>query len=151
MRPRVTYSAVLLALVVAAGTLGYRLIEGAGWWHAFYMTAITLTTVGYGEVFPLSLAGEAFTVVLLVVGLGLILFVATEVARGVLEGELRQILGQARRSRMIERLSGHEIVCGWGRMGQAVAEELRRSGRPFVVIEGNPDKIRRCRSSACTS
>lgn len=133
----------MLTLVFAGGTLGYHLIEGAGWWPSFYMTVITLTTVGYGEVFPLSPAGEAFTVVLLLVGLGLLILVATEVARGVLADELRQLLGQARRSRMIERLSGHEIVCGWGRMGQAVADELRRSARPLVVIERNPEKARR--------
>jgi voltage-gated potassium channel len=143
VRPRLTYAAALLALVFAGGTLGYHLIEGAGWWPSFYMTVITLTTVGYGEVFPLSPAGEVFTVALLLTGLGLILLVATEMARSVLAGELRQVLGQARRSRMIEKLSGHEIVCGWGRMGQAVAEELRRGARPFAVIERNPDKVRR--------
>jgi voltage-gated potassium channel len=133
----------LLALIFAGGTLGYRLIESAGWWPSFYMTIITLTTVGYGEVFPLSRAGEVFTVVLLLAGLGLLLLVVTEMARSVLAGELRQLLGQARRSRMIDRLSGHEIVCGWGRMGKAVAEELRRGGRPFVVIERTAEKVRR--------
>ncbi len=143
MRPRIALSTSILALIFAGGTLGYRLIEGAGWWPSFYMTIITLTTVGYGEVFPLSRAGEAFTVVLLLAGLGLLLLVATEVARSVLAGELRQLLGQARRSRMIDRLSGHEIVCGWGRMGRAVAEELERGGRPFVLVERAPEKVRR--------
>lgn len=142
MRPRLTTSALLIAVVFLGGTLGYRLIEDAGWWDAFYMTAITLTTVGYREVFPLSRAGEVFTVVLLLAGLGLILLVATEVARVVLAGELRRAFGQARRSRMIEKLSGHEIVCGWGRMGRAVVDELRRGAGSFVVIERNPEKVR---------
>ncbi len=145
MRPRLTTSALLLALVFAGGTLGYRVIERAGWWDSFYMTVITLTTVGYREVFPLSRAGEAFTIGLLLTGLGLILLVATEVARVVLAGELRRAFGQARRTRMIEKLSGHEIVCGWGRMGKAVVEELRRGRQPFVVIERNPDKVRALR------
>lgn len=136
---------ILLVGVFAAGTLGYRVIEGAGWWDSFYMTTITLTTVGYREIFPLSRAGEVFTTILLVGGIGVILFVATEVARQAVEGELRQIFGHARRSRMIEKMSGHEIVCGWGRMGQAVAEELKREGRTFVVIECHPDKLRRLR------
>ena len=143
MRPRVTLSALLLAAILAVGTLGYRLIEGARWWDSFYMTVITLTTVGYGEVFPLSRAGEAFTVALLATGLGLILLVATEVARGVLAGELRQALGRARRSRMIEHMTGHQIVCGWGRMGRSVVEELRRNGQPFVVLERSPEKVQR--------
>jgi voltage-gated potassium channel len=134
---------VLLGGIFAVGTLGYRLIDGAGWWDAFYMTAITLTTVGYREVFPLSRAGEAFTVVLLLAGLGILLFVATEVGRSVLEGELRRFVGQVRRSRMIESLSGHEIVCGWGRMGQAVVEELQRARRAVVVIERTPEKVHR--------
>jgi len=141
VRPRLRYSVILLALVFAFGTVGYRVIEGAGWWDAFYMTVITLTTVGYAEVFPLSHGGEVFTVALLFAGLGLILLGATEVARVVLAGELQQILGKVRRSRMIEKLTGHEIVCGWGRMGRAVAGELQRGGRPFVVIEKNPDKL----------
>lgn len=106
------------------------------------MTVITLTTVGYREVFPLSRAGEAFTVVLLLAGLGLILLAATEMARVVLVGELRRAFGQARRSRMIEHLSGHQIICGWGRMGKAVVDELRRGKVPFVVLERSPEKVR---------
>jgi len=129
--------------VFAAGMVGYRLIEGAGWWDAFYMTAITITTVGYREVFPLSHAGQAFTVVLLLAGLAVLLFVLTEVGRSVLEGELEAVFGQARRLRMIGRLSGHEIVCGWGRMGQAVVAELRRARRDVVVVETNQDKVQR--------
>lgn len=135
-------SALALAGVIAIGTTGYSLIEGASWWDAFFMTIITLTTVGYQEVFPLSTAGEVFTVALLVVGFGLLLFTTVEVARRVVEGEVRSLLGQARRSRMLGKLSGHEIVCGWGRMGQAVAEELRRSRRRVVIVERSPEKIR---------
>jgi voltage-gated potassium channel len=139
-------TAGLLALVFAGGTIGYRLIENAGWWDSFYMTVITLTTVGYREVFPLSRTGEVFTVLLLFAGLGLILLVAMEIGRMVLEGELREVFGQFRRSRMIESLSGHEIVCGFGRMGHAVVEELRRAGRSVVVIESKPEKVQRLRA-----
>lgn len=143
MRRRLTRAFGFLAAVFAAGTVGYRLIEGAGWWDSFYMTAITLTTVGYGEVFPLSHAGQVFTVLLLFAGLGLLLLVATEVGRWALEGELQRMLGHARRSRMIERMSDHEIVCGWGRMGQSVVGELARGGRQVVVVERDPVKLRR--------
>jgi len=142
VRSRLARTAAYLAAVVDGGTVGYRLIEHAGWWDSFYMTAITLTTVGYREVFPLTAAGQAFTVVLLVTGLGMILLAATELGRSVVEGELRQLLGQARRSRMIEHLQDHEVVCGWGRMGRAVVEELQRGHRPVVVIERNPEKVR---------
>lgn len=147
MRSRLARSLLLLGAVFAVGTVGYRLIEGAGWWDSFYMTVISLTTVGYREVFPLSTAGQAFTAALLIAGFALLLFVATEIGRQVIEGELRDALGRARRSRMIERLSDHEIVCGWGRMGQAVVEELRRGGRPLVVVEKEPEKVFRLRES----
>ena len=133
-------SGLLLALGFI-GTAGYVLIEGAGWWDAVFMTVITLTTVGYREVVPLSRAGQLFTVVLLVAGLGMFLFLATDIARTVIEGELRLVLGRARRSRMIERLSGHEIVCGYGRMGRAVVAELLRSERSVVVVEREADRI----------
>ncbi|HEX6853244.1 MAG TPA: potassium channel protein [Candidatus Polarisedimenticolaceae bacterium] len=143
MRKRLAIALGLLAGVLAVGTLGYVLIEGASPWDAFYMTAITLTTVGYGEVFPLSRAGEVFTVVVLFAGLGILLFGLTDLARWVIEGEMRDAFGRRRRTRMLEKLSGHEIVCGWGRMGQAVVEELVREGRPFVVIERAVEKVAR--------
>ena len=142
MRSRLLSSALLLAGIVVAGTVGYRLIEDASWWASFYMTVITLTTVGYGEVFPLSRAGEAFTVALLLAGLGVILLALTEVARSVVEGEVRHLFGRVRRSRMLDRVKEHDIVCGWGRMGKAAVAELRRVKRPLVVIERIPDKVR---------
>jgi voltage-gated potassium channel len=128
-------------LLFLSGTVGYRLIEHPPWWDAFFMTVITLTTVGYGEVFPLSRGGEVFTAFLLLGGLGMFLLLATDVARTVIEGELQQVLGRVRRSRMIERMSGHEIVCGYGRMGRAAVAELRGSRRPVVVVERAPDRI----------
>ncbi|NWG00354.1 MAG: potassium channel protein [Thermoanaerobaculaceae bacterium] len=142
MPRRLSRYVLLLAAVLAFGTLGYRLVEGAPLWDCFYMTVITLTTVGYHEVFPLSLAGEAFTVVLLAVGIGLLLTAATELARSIVEGELRSVLGSSRRSRMLERLQDHEVVCGWGRMGQAVVAELVRARRQVVTVERHPDRIR---------
>jgi len=132
---------VLLVAVMVLGTVGYHALEGAPLWDAFYMTVITLTTVGFHEVFPLSTRGQVFTVLLLAGGFGVILVTATELARGIVEGELRGLLGQTRRSRMLDKLSGHEIVCGWGRMGQAVVDELRRARREVVTVEKHPDKL----------
>ena len=114
----------LVAGLFLIGTLGYRVVEGAPLWDAFYMTVVTITTVGFAEQFPLSPAGQGLTMVLLVSGLGIFFFLASEIGRSVMEGELRRDLGQRRRSRMIERMSGHEVVCGYGRMGRAVVDEL---------------------------
>jgi voltage-gated potassium channel len=141
MHTRLARSAIVLGGVFVVGTLGYRLTEGVPWWNAFYMTVLTLTTVGFDRISALSPGGQALTVLLLFGGLGLILLAATEIGRSVIEGELREALGQARRLRMIGNLSGHEIVCGWGRMGHAVVEELRRTGRTVVVIEARADKV----------
>ena len=132
-------TALVLALFLA-GAGGYRLVEGVPWWDAFYMTVITITTVGFGHVFPLSPAGEALTVGLLGAGIGVFLFLASEVGRSIMEGELRRYLGHVRRVRMIERMSGHDIVCGYGRMGRAAVDALRRAGRQVVVIEARSDQ-----------
>jgi len=128
--------------VFAAGTIGYRTLEDASWWDAFFMTVITVTTVGYEEEVPLSRGGEVFTSILILAGLGVLLFLLTEVSRAVLEGELRQYLGRVRRSRMIERLTGHQIVCGYGRMGRAVVEELTRAGHSIVIVERSAERVR---------
>lgn len=145
MRPFETPLARAIVFVTAifvAGTVGYRILEDASWWDSFFMTVITVTTVGYEEEVPLSRGGEIFTSILLLSGLGVLLFVATELSRSVVEGELRQFLGRVRRSRMIERMSKHEIVCGYGRMGRTVVEELQRAGRDVVVVERSADRVR---------
>ena len=147
MRTRLARSAGLLTVILLIGTLGYRLAERVPWWDAFYMTVLTLTTVGFNEASSLSRGGQVLTVFLLFAGLGVILLVATEIGRSVVEGELREALGQVRRSRMIESLSGHEIVCGWGRMGQVVVDELRRARRDVVVVEHKPEKVGRLRAA----
>ena len=132
-------TALVMALFLA-GAGGYRLVEGVPWWDAFYMTVITITTVGFGHVFPLSPAGEALTVALLGAGIGVFLFLASEVGRSIMEGELRRYLGHVRRVRMIERMSGHDIVCGYGRMGRAAVDALRGAGRQVVVIEARVEQ-----------
>ena len=131
-------TALVLGLFLV-GAIGYTLIEGVPWWDAFYMTVITITTVGFGHVFPLSPAGQVLTVALLGAGIGVFLFLASEVGRSIMEGELRRYLGHVRRVRMIERMTGHDVVCGYGRMGRAAVDALRRAGRPVVVVEARSE------------
>ena len=114
---RLLRATVLVTGLFLGGMGGYMVIEGASWFDALYMTVITITTVGFGEAFPLSEAGRTLTMVLLVAGLGIFFFLASEIGRSIMEGELRHSLGRVRRSRMIERMSGHEIVCGYGKDG----------------------------------
>jgi voltage-gated potassium channel len=138
---RLLRATVLLAGLFLGGMGGYMVVEGAPWFDALYMTVITITTVGFGEAFPLSQAGQVLTMVLLVAGLGVFFFLASEIGRSVMEGELRRYLGRVRRSRMIERMSGHEIVCGYGRMGRSVVEELRHAGRQVVVVDSRVSRM----------
>ena len=132
----------LFAIVVAGGTAGYALIEGWSPWDAFYMTVITVTTVGYREVHTLSRAGQAFTSVLAVTGVGAALYTFSLVAAGVVEGGLQRRLKARRLTKMIDELTDHFILCGSGRIGTVIADELRRQSVPFVVIERDPARIK---------
>lgn len=129
-------------VVMGGGTLGYILIEGVRPLDALYMTVITVTTIGYSEIFPLSDAGRVFTMFLAFAGVGIILVTASEVARVLLEGDLRRLLGLPREVNMIKKMSNHIIVAGLGRMGRAVVEVLEEQGVPHVVVDIN---LERCR------
>src|SRR4051812_16371608 len=113
--------------LILAGTLGYYLIEPEyTLFDALYMTVITVTTVGYGEVKPLSTAGRVFTIFLLLGGVFTIFYAATELIRGVISGEIHQVFGRERMARNIAGLQDHIIVCGYGRMGRHVCHEFSR-------------------------
>ena len=132
--------ALFLAILVG-GTAGYMLVEGWGPWDAFYMTVITVATVGYREVHTLSFAGQVFTVVLIFGGVGTAFYTATQLAAVVVEGGLHRRFEQRRVTRMLEDLKDHFILCGYGRIGSIIAGELRQQGVPFVVIERNPERV----------
>jgi voltage-gated potassium channel len=132
---------LLFVATLLGGTSGYSLIEGWGLWDAFYMTAITVSTVGYREVHPLSGAGQVFTVGLIVCGIGTVFYTVTLLVKGIVDGGLRQRIDERRQKRMLEELQDHFIVCGFGRIGSLIAEELHKQGVPFVVIERDPDRV----------
>jgi voltage-gated potassium channel len=131
----------LFMSVLAGGTLGYVVIEQWGLWDAFYMTVTTVATVGYREVHELSRAGQAFTVVLIVSGVGTALYTFTLVATAIVEGGLPARLGERRQARMLEQLKDHFIVCGFGRIGSVIAREFERQRVPFVVIEREAARV----------
>jgi voltage-gated potassium channel len=131
----------LLVTVIAGGTLGYVWIEGWSVWDAFYMTVITVTTVGYKEVHNLSRAGQAFTVVLVLGGVGAALYTFTLLATVVVEGGLPKRLQRRRRERMLDTIKDHFIICGYGRIGSIVAGQFRRQNIPFVVVERDPIRL----------
>ncbi len=140
--PRRLRRVVLVPLaIVGVGTVGYPLIEGDRWtlFDGLYMTVITLTTVGYGEIpHPLSRPGRAFTMALALGGVFVLFYTATDLIRSAVTGELRELLGRERMDDRLDHLRGHLIVCGLGRMGKIVCDELERLGQPFVAIDTVP-------------
>jgi voltage-gated potassium channel len=132
---RLLFPVVVLVALLAAGTLGYQFVEGWGWFDALYMTVITITTVGFHEVHPVSAAGRVFTMALALGGVFTAFYAAAEFIRAVLTGEIRRVLGRQRMESRLEKLSGHFVVCGFGRMGRLVAEEFSSAGLPFVVVD----------------
>jgi voltage-gated potassium channel len=131
----------LLVSVVAGGTLGYMAIEGWGPWDAFYMTVITVTTVGYKEVHDLTRAGQVLTVLLLFGGVGTALYTFTLLASVIVEGRLPTRFQQRRQMRMLDTIKDHFIVCGYGRIGSMVARQFQRQGVPTVVIERDAERM----------
>lgn len=130
-----------IASVLLVGTLGYRLVEGWSFIDSFYMTVITLTTIGYGEVHPLTTHGRFFTVGLIFVGLGMVYYALMEGARFVVEGEINELITRRRFMKAIERIENHIIVCGFGRMGSHICHQLDARGIPFVLVEEDLDVL----------
>jgi voltage-gated potassium channel len=140
-RRKVYFLIGLLALVFGFGTLGYMYLEGWNAFDSFYMTVITLATIGYGETHPLSMAGRAFTILLIFLGLGIFTVLVGSVSRAVLEGQFNKIFDRSKKMReRVEKLNNHTIFCGFSRLSRIAASELRRAGEEIVVIEA--DEVR---------
>jgi voltage-gated potassium channel len=134
-------SLLVVIVLLTGGTLGYMLVEGWSAFDSIYMTVITLTSVGYLEVHPLSSAGRVFTMGLLLSGVFSLFYAATAAIRSIVSGELTGQLGRSRMEKKLESLRDHIIVCGYGRMGQLVAQEFSVQKMPFVVIERSPELL----------
>ena len=128
-------AAGLLFFTVVMGTVGYVLLEDADVVDAFYMTMITISTVGFKEVFDLSPEGKLFTVIIIIMGTGTVAYTATKFMDYFIAGELGRIFGRRKMNKEIGKLKNHYIVCGFGRMGKVICEQLKKGGVPFVVID----------------
>lgn len=148
---RITLIAALLTVALIGGTLGFRFIEDYPWGDAFYMTLITITTVGYAEIHPLSSAGRVFNSVLILFGVSAMFFAVGAVTQTVIDLELHDRLGERRRKRAIMRLRNHYIVCGFGRVGRSAAFELQKAAAPFIVIDNSDDRVERAMLAGMTA
>jgi voltage-gated potassium channel len=139
---RYWWLALVPAVLIVGGTLGYYVLEPKyTLFDSLYMTVTTLTTVGYGEVHPLSWRGRLFTIFLLLGGTISFIFALTELFRAVVGGEVHHLLEKRRMERTLAGLDNHLIVCGYGRMGRSICQEFSRNGLRFVVIDRRPEMV----------
>jgi voltage-gated potassium channel len=125
----------VLAALTGIGTLGFRHLAGMNWIDSVYMTVTTLATVGYGEVQPLGPSARVFATIFILAGVGATLYTVGVMAEFVIAGRIGELLGRRAMERTLGSLRDHVIVCGYGRLGGALAEELARSGVPIVVVD----------------
>ncbi len=128
----------LLFLVVGGGMAGFMVIEGWDFIDSLYMTVQALSTVGYNEPYPLSNIGKIFTVFLIITGVGSVAFVVRTAGQIMLEERINAALGR-RVMKTIQKLQNHYIICGFGRMGRVICQELQEMGYPFIVVENSTD------------
>jgi voltage-gated potassium channel len=138
---RIRLGGFVLFSVFAVAVVGYRWFGGYDWIGAIYMVVITISTVGYGETSSLTPLQKLFTVSVILVGISASVYTFGGLFQLMLEGELERVLGKRRMIKEIQNLSGHSIICGYGRMGQNLAHELREHGRKLVIIDHNSEKV----------
>lgn len=139
---RLTIAIAGLLSVVAGGTLAYVVLQGAPLLDALYMTIMAVFTVGFREVFPLDASGQAVTMAVIILGVASLAFATASIIEFLVEGHLGNILGRRRMDRQLERLEGHTIICGFGRVGRQVADAMTLEQRESVVVVVDPDPER---------
>jgi voltage-gated potassium channel len=133
----------LLLFILVVGTLGYHFIEGWSLFDSLYMSVITLATVGYGETHPLTTYGRIFTMFLILGGMGIILYGISELTQFIVQGGIGGILRRRKMEHIVKKISHHYILCGAGKNGHYVLEELVRTKRKVVVVEKDPQKVQK--------
>ncbi len=143
LKKKLVVALLALLFMLLMGTIGFHYLEGWSVEESFYATVITLSTVGYGDFSPHSKEGMLFTVFLIIVGVGTMLYTVGLVAETMIEGRLRIVMGRGRLEKMIKNMQNHYIICGFGRIGRLICRELAEEKVDFVVVENNPEVIRK--------
>ena len=135
LRRRLLIQVAVATILLVIGTVGYHIIEGWSLFEGLYMTVITLATIGYGEVRVLSYEGRIFTMILIMVGVILVGYLISNLTKALIENEIAAALGRRKLYKDISQLNDHFILCGAGRVGARVIDELQKKWVDFVVIE----------------
>lgn len=141
---RIIIASVILMIIFLIGSSGYHLIEGMNFFDGFYMTFITITTIGFSEITNLSTTGRIFTVVIFVMGIGVISYIASQTTQLIFESE---IFRKRAMKKQLQKMEHHYIVAGYGRIGHRIAEVLQEADIPLVVIENQESSIERIRDN----
>lgn len=141
-RQRLDIAIAMLCALLVGGTVGYRYIEGWSWFDSLYHTVITLATIGYAETHPLSTAGRAFTIVLVLLSLVFVALSLQAMASIVVAGDIEALYWRRRMTQGIGKLTNHVVLCGYGLTGRRVAVEMKVDGAQFVVIEKDAERLR---------
>ena len=138
---RLRLEAFVLAAIFVTAAVGYRVLGGWTWLDSIYMVVITISTVGYKEIGEMDDVLKAFTIVVIVVGISAVAYTVGGFMQMVAEGEINRALGMRRATRDIDKLKEHVIICGFGRIGQILAEEMRRRNQAFVIVDNDNDRL----------
>lgn len=136
---KIKYTFAFFLLVLFFGTVGFSLIEKWSLFDSLYMTVITIFTVGYEEIRPLSIPGRIFTIIIIFSGAGTVFYLGASVVEGFIENQL--VKGKRVMEKRIQELQNHYIICGYGRMGNVISKDLAAQSIPFIIMENNPNKI----------
>ena len=137
---RFAYAVLAFAVVLLAGTIGYHAITTEGWIASFYRSVVTTTLTGLDSS-PSGPGAQLFTIVLLLAGVAVFLYIAGAIVELIARGVLEDVVGERRRRRAIERLREHTIICGFGRVGRRIGAEFAANGQDFAVIDNNPESV----------
>ncbi|HLN97372.1 MAG TPA: potassium channel family protein, partial [Pyrinomonadaceae bacterium] len=138
---RILFAVLAVAVAIVFGGIGYYLIEGWSIVDSLYVSAQTVTTVGYGDLTPATRNGRLFSTVFMLAGVGIVLYALTTTVQAIVQSELVATFGQRRLSRKMSKLRNHFIVCGAGRVGSHLIRSLLGSAETFIVIERDPQKV----------
>ena len=138
---RVWYAILIFLIVLVSGIVGFMLIEGYSFINALFMTVITISTVGYGEVEPLSQQGKLFSIALIIFNIGVFAYAVSVITSFIIDGDFKELIKLRKMNKGIQQLNNHVIVCGFGRLGKALCKDLHEARKPFLVVEQDHDKI----------
>lgn len=141
-RRKLAFAILIVASIIVAGAAGFRYFEGFSWLDSFYTSVQTVTTVGFGDLTPASPGGRLFAIFLMITGAGTVLYSLSVLAQAVIQSEMVQSLDRRRKLKEMEKLEGHFIVCGAGRVGRRILRNLEKQQLPHVVIEQDETKLR---------